>query len=38
VSEGLITMDEALRVANNPSDMKLQAQSTAAAAIPGVAV
>jgi twitching motility protein PilT len=29
VNQGLISMDEALRVANNPSDMKLQAQSSA---------
>jgi twitching motility protein PilT len=28
VQQGLISMDEALRVANNPSDMKLQAQTT----------
>src|SRR3954465_14395122 len=27
VNQGLISMDEALRVANNPSDMKLQAQA-----------
>ena len=27
LSEGMITMDEALKVANNPSDMKLQAQA-----------
>jgi twitching motility protein PilT len=36
VNQGLITMDEALRVANNPSDMKLQAQTAGAVAIPGV--
>ena len=36
VNQGLITMDEALRVANNPSDMKLQAQSSGTSAVPGV--
>jgi twitching motility protein PilT len=35
VNQGLISMDEALKVANNPSDMKLQAQ-TAAPSVPGV--
>jgi twitching motility protein PilT len=30
VNQGLISMDEALKVANNPSDMKLQAQSVSA--------
>jgi twitching motility protein PilT len=36
VDQGLISMDEALKVANNPSDMKLQASSGAAAsAVPG---
>ncbi|HEX4735136.1 MAG TPA: type IV pilus twitching motility protein PilT [Thermoleophilaceae bacterium] len=35
VDQGLISMDEALRVANNPSDMKLQAQSHVAQ-VPGV--
>ncbi len=34
VNQGLISMDEALKVANNPSDMKLQAQSSAAPTIP----
>src|SRR3954464_12233791 len=34
VNQGLISMDEALRVANNPSDMKLQAQ-TAVPQVPG---
>ena len=29
VNQGLITMDEALKVATNPSDMKLQAQTSA---------
>ena len=28
VEQGLISMDEALKVANNPSDMKLQAQTS----------
>jgi twitching motility protein PilT len=36
VEQGLITMDEALKVANNPSDMKLQAQSGSVSQIPGV--
>jgi twitching motility protein PilT len=37
VDQGLISMDEALKVANNPSDMKLQASSGAAAsAVPGI--
>jgi twitching motility protein PilT len=36
VEQGLITMDEALKVANNPSDMKLQAQSSAVAQVPGL--
>jgi Tfp pilus assembly ATPase PilU len=35
VRQGLISMDEALRVANNPSDMKLQAQTTGVQ-VPGV--
>jgi twitching motility protein PilT len=35
VNQGLISMDEALKVANNPSDMKLQAQ-TAAPSVPGL--
>jgi twitching motility protein PilT len=35
VEQGLITMDEALKVASNPSDMKLQSQS-AAGQVPGV--
>jgi twitching motility protein PilT len=33
VNQGLISMDEALKVANNPSDMKLQAQ-TAGSQVP----
>jgi twitching motility protein PilT len=36
VEQGLITMDEALKVANNPSDMKLQAQSASVSQIPGL--
>jgi twitching motility protein PilT len=36
VEQGLITMDEALKVANNPSDMKLQAQSGSVSQIPGL--
>jgi twitching motility protein PilT len=35
VNQGLISMDEALQVATNPSDMKLQAQSTVTS-VPGV--
>jgi twitching motility protein PilT len=35
VDQGLISMDEALRVASNPSDMKLQADAPAAQ-VPGV--
>lgn len=35
VNQGLISMDEALKVANNPNDMKLQAQ-TAAPSVPGL--
>jgi twitching motility protein PilT len=38
VNQGLISMDDALRVATNSSDMKLQAQTGAGAAIPRVAV
>jgi twitching motility protein PilT len=35
VDQGQISMDEALKVATNPSDMKLQAQSVASS-VPGV--
>jgi twitching motility protein PilT len=35
VEQGLISMDEALKVATNPSDMKLQAQTTAPS-VPGL--
>ena len=36
VNQGLISMDEALKVANNPSDMKLQAAQVSTSAIPGI--
>jgi twitching motility protein PilT len=36
VNQGLISMDEALKVANNPSDMKLQAAQSGNPAVPGV--
>src|SRR6476646_2716116 len=36
VNQGLISMDAALKVATNPSDMQLQAQTSTASAVPGV--
>jgi Tfp pilus assembly ATPase PilU len=35
VEQGIITMDEAIKVASNPADIKLQA-NTMATTVPGV--